>query len=204
MPTSVGPGQSNPASPAPSTLQVPSAGYFPATGSHGRPTHEESRVSSPFWSQSGSSQESHSRRPSIDGQDDAQRMALAGYSLPVREVHVQDHRQQICPGGLLNHANPPELYKREVPAVAGPYGAHNYSYDQSAYFSPSGYGYHNGKARKRSNLPKQSTEIMKRWFDENIHNPYPTEEQKRQFAAMAGINLTQVSLNQEVEHYRKR
>ena len=45
---------------------------------------------------------------------------------------------------------------------------------------------------------------MKRWFDENIHNPYPTEEQKRQFAAMAGINLTQVSLNQEVEHYRKR
>jgi len=37
---------------------------------------------------------------------------------------------------------------------------------------------------------------MKQWFDEHIQNPYPTEEQKKHFAAAAGINLTQVSLHQ--------
>jgi len=57
------------------------------------------------------------------------------------------------------------------------------------------YEYPNSKSRKRSNLPKQSTEIMKRWFDEHIENPYPSEEQKKYFAAKANINLTQVCLS---------
>lgn len=76
------------------------------------------------------------------------------------------------------------------------YGTPSHSYGQAAYFSPSPYDYQNGKSRKRSNLPKASTEIMKRWVDENMDNPYPSEEQKRNFAAAAGINLTQVRLVQ--------
>lgn len=72
------------------------------------------------------------------------------------------------------------------------HGGPTYPYSP-AFFVPSHYEYQNGKSRKRSNLPKQSTEIMKRWFDENMQNPYPSEEQKRHFAAVAGINLTQVS-----------
>jgi hypothetical protein len=35
-----------------------------------------------------------------------------------------------------------------------------------SHFVPNHYEYHGGKSRKRSNLPKQSTEVMKRWFDE--------------------------------------
>jgi len=34
---------------------------------------------------------------------------------------------------------------------------------------------------------------MKRWFEEHIDNPYPSEEQKKYFATKANINLTQVS-----------
>lgn len=37
---------------------------------------------------------------------------------------------------------------------------------QPTFFMPSHYDYQQGKTRKRSNLPKQSTEIMKTWFDQ--------------------------------------
>lgn len=83
--------------------------------------------------------------------------------------------------------------KEFTPASHDGRGGPAYAYSQ-AFFVPSHYEFQNGKSRKRSNLPKQSTEIMKRWFDENMQNPYPSEEQKRHFAAVAGINLTQVSL----------
>jgi len=48
------------------------------------------------------------------------------------------------------------------------------------------------KARKRSNLPKESTDVMKKWFDDHMDNPYPSEEEKKMFAAKACISLTQV------------
>ena len=40
-----------------------------------------------------------------------------------------------------------------------------YESSQPQYLVPTHYEYQHGKARKRSNLPKQSTEIMKTWFD---------------------------------------
>jgi len=73
------------------------------------------------------------------------------------------------------------------------YANSEYLQDGHGYMAPSvGYEYAGSKSRKRSNLPKQSTEIMKRWFEEHIDNPYPSEEQKKYFAAKANINLTQV------------
>lgn len=46
------------------------------------------------------------------------------------------------------------------------FGQGPYSSSGPAFFMPSHYEYQHGKARKRSNLPKQSTEIMKTWFDQ--------------------------------------
>jgi hypothetical protein len=100
--------------------------------------------------------------------------------MPVAPTNM--HRDEYPPGARL-----------DVPQA---YGNAPYPYSH-AFFVPSHYEYQNGKSRKRSNLPKQSTEIMKRWFDENMHNPYPSEEQKRHFAAVAGINLTQVRLQRD-------
>ncbi|KAF2725337.1 hypothetical protein K431DRAFT_100887 [Polychaeton citri CBS 116435] len=74
--------------------------------------------------------------------------------------------------------------------------------EDSPFFMPNHYEYQHGKARKRSNLPKQSTEIMKTWFDQNIHNPYPSEEQKQFFSSATGISLTQVS-NWFINHRRR-
>ncbi|OQO06889.1 hypothetical protein B0A48_07455 [Cryoendolithus antarcticus] len=82
-------------------------------------------------------------------------------------------------------------------------GADTVAPDQrAAFFMPSHYEYQQGKTRKRSNLPKQSTEIMKHWFDQNIANPYPSEEQKQVFANATGISMTQVS-NWFINHRRR-
>jgi hypothetical protein len=46
------------------------------------------------------------------------------------------------------------------------YSRMGYEDAQPTFFMPSHYDYQQGKTRKRSNLPKQSTEIMKTWFDQ--------------------------------------
>ena len=52
-----------------------------------------------------------------------------------------------------------------IPYAPSSFDRLSYEGSQSAHFMPSEYEYQAGKARKRSNLPKQSTEIMKDWFD---------------------------------------
>lgn len=70
----------------------------------------------------------------------------------------------------------------------------SYQANQPSFFMPSQYDYRHGRARKRSNLPKQSTEIMKTWFDQNITNPYPSEEQK---AVFSNVSLTPLLLSSD-------
>ncbi|PPJ50974.1 hypothetical protein CBER1_06847 [Cercospora berteroae] len=82
------------------------------------------------------------------------------------------------------------------------FASHPYQSNVPPFFMPSHYEYQHGKARKRSNLPKQSTEIMKTWFDQNIANPYPSEEQKAIFSNATGISMTQVS-NWFINHRRR-
>jgi hypothetical protein len=78
----------------------------------------------------------------------------AHYSLPMRDD----------PGLAHEHAHYIErsrLRQQEGYAkIAG------YQEAQPTFFMPSHYDYQQGKTRKRSNLPKQSTEIMKTWFDQ--------------------------------------
>ncbi|SMY22603.1 unnamed protein product [Zymoseptoria tritici ST99CH_1A5] len=110
------------------------------------------------------------------------------YSLPVRGSFA-DNRDSI-------------RYGRTDEQQPRSFGQTTCQGNVPSYFMPSQYEYQHGKARKRSNLPKQSTEIMKTWFDQNIANPYPSEEQKAIFANATGINLTQVS-NWFINHRRR-
>lgn len=75
---------------------------------------------------------------------------------PIRYGRPEEH--QDCQPGF-----PAQPYQSNVPA----------------YFMPSHYEYQHGKARKRSNLPKQSTEIMKTWFDQVWQHFHDGEEQAR-------------------------
>ena len=76
------------------------------------------------------------------------------YSLPMRDEPSlsHEHSHYIERGRLQQQ----EGYVK----IAG------YQEAQPTFFMPSHYDYQQGKTRKRSNLPKQSTEIMKTWFDQ--------------------------------------
>jgi len=47
--------------------------------------------------------------------------------------------------------------------------------------------------RRRGNLPKEVTDILRVWFHEHLDHPYPTEEDKQAFASRTGLTINQVS-----------
>eukprot|EP00183_Erythrolobus_madagascarensis_P005897 CAMPEP_0185847542 /NCGR_PEP_ID=MMETSP1354-20130828/2782_1 /TAXON_ID=708628 /ORGANISM="Erythrolobus madagascarensis, Strain CCMP3276" /LENGTH=310 /DNA_ID=CAMNT_0028547849 /DNA_START=199 /DNA_END=1131 /DNA_ORIENTATION=+ len=57
-------------------------------------------------------------------------------------------------------------------------------------------------SRWRGNLPKEATTMFREWALKNIDNPYPTDDDKTQFAKKTGVPLKQIS-NWFI-NYRKR
>lgn len=49
--------------------------------------------------------------------------------------------------------------------------------------------------RRRGNLPKAVTDIMRAWFQDHIAHPYPTEEEKQILMHRTGLTISQVSAN---------
>lgn len=46
--------------------------------------------------------------------------------------------------------------------------------------------------KRRGNLPKESKEKLKLWLSMHVEHPYPTEEEKKDLAAEAGMTMGQV------------
>jgi hypothetical protein len=46
--------------------------------------------------------------------------------------------------------------------------------------------------RRRGNLPKPVTDILRAWFHEHLDHPYPTEEDKQIFMARTNLSISQV------------
>jgi len=47
--------------------------------------------------------------------------------------------------------------------------------------------------KRRGNLPKESKDKLKQWLALHVEHPYPTEEEKKELAAEAGMTMGQVS-----------
>ncbi|KAL1971608.1 hypothetical protein VTN31DRAFT_2229 [Thermomyces dupontii] len=47
--------------------------------------------------------------------------------------------------------------------------------------------------RRRGNLPKPVTDILRAWFHEHLDHPYPTEEDKQMFMSRTGLSISQIS-----------
>ncbi|ETN39642.1 uncharacterized protein HMPREF1541_05868 [Cyphellophora europaea CBS 101466] len=50
-----------------------------------------------------------------------------------------------------------------------------------------------GNKRRRGNLPRQTTDLLKSWLLQHIDHPYPTEEEKQYLMSQTGLNLNQIS-----------
>jgi hypothetical protein len=46
--------------------------------------------------------------------------------------------------------------------------------------------------RRRGNLPKPVTDILRAWFHEHLDHPYPSEEDKQMFMTRTGLTISQV------------
>jgi len=47
--------------------------------------------------------------------------------------------------------------------------------------------------KRRGNLPKTATNILKKWLFEHLFHPYPTEEEKSALAQQTGLTMNQIS-----------
>ncbi|PGH21651.1 hypothetical protein AJ80_03084 [Polytolypa hystricis UAMH7299] len=47
--------------------------------------------------------------------------------------------------------------------------------------------------RRRGNLPKPVTDILRGWFHEHLDHPYPSEEDKQMFITRTGLTIGQIS-----------
>jgi len=47
--------------------------------------------------------------------------------------------------------------------------------------------------KKMRALPKQSADLLAKWFFENLNDPYPSEEEKASLASAGGLTITQVN-----------
>ena len=48
--------------------------------------------------------------------------------------------------------------------------------------------------RRRGNLPKAVTDILRAWFLNHVAHPYPTEAEKQELIARTGLSISQVGL----------
>lgn len=103
------------------------------------------------------------------------------------QMYQQDYRQ----------------YGTESPMGAGPYrgGSPGRSMMPGQYRQPYLQGHMDGMEpvdarsgkRKRGNLPKHVTDILRQWFDEHENHPYPTEEEKQMLLIKTGLAMSQIS-----------
>lgn len=47
--------------------------------------------------------------------------------------------------------------------------------------------------KKRTNLSKTAKTVLRSWFEDHLHHPYPTEEEKEMLGAHGGITMEQVN-----------
>ncbi|KAJ5899754.1 hypothetical protein N7495_004498 [Penicillium taxi] len=47
--------------------------------------------------------------------------------------------------------------------------------------------------RRRGNLPKPVTDILRAWFHEHLDHPYPSEEDKQMFMTRTNLSISQIS-----------
>lgn len=50
-----------------------------------------------------------------------------------------------------------------------------------------------GTKKRRGNLPRQVTEVLRVWLNSNLQHPYPTDEEKAQLMKQTGLTLNQIS-----------
>lgn len=97
-----------------------------------------------------------------------------------------------------NHSNQSNDYDYPVSA-SSPMGGHSHTLPASSgnfgVMGASGDPLDSRGKRRRGNLPKPVTDVLRAWFHEHLDHPYPTEEDKQIFMSRTGLSISQVCLH---------
>lgn len=82
------------------------------------------------------------------------------------------------------------------PNYNGHYASHNGHQYQNGYHRPMQFESEDMTSqvpkKRRGNLPRDVTDMLKQWFEEHMAHPYPTEEEKQMLCRRTGLAMTQV------------
>ena len=123
--------------------------------------------------------------------------------------HSPSHQGLAAPGAYPPPAPPngsvhvhrPSYYQEHAPAPAYAYGApyaaaahpgYENGYGEVRFQQHVGADPNNFNRKRRGNLPKESTNMLKQWFSQHRSQPYPTEDQKIELCNMTGLTMNQV------------
>jgi len=112
------------------------------------------------------------------------------------QVYPQTNRPSVPQLDLTRYMPSPYDYRTAV-AYQSPYGPAEYASSPTALHHPSSPTVATDpdtrNRKRRGNLPRQVTDILRTWFHEHLDHPYPSEEEKQKFMHATGLTLAQIS-----------
>lgn len=97
---------------------------------------------------------------------------------------------------------PPQVHSQQPMQLPPPHGLHNgyrqYDMVQQPQMEPQRYTppeqqQPTGDKRRRGNLPKSVTSILREWLNDHISHPYPSEYEKSLLLQQTGLTMSQLS-----------
>ncbi|EEH45862.2 uncharacterized protein PADG_02012 [Paracoccidioides brasiliensis Pb18] len=109
----------------------------------------------------------------------------------------------VIPTNTLSHSEPARISQ---PYESSRYGPYQQSFRPELDYSPVSAGSLNDRnygaqgepidpknKKRRGNLPKSVTDVLRAWFHEHLDHPYPSEEDKQMFISRTGLTISQIS-----------
>jgi hypothetical protein len=108
-------------------------------------------------------------------------------AVPMPDRRSAEHYQQAMmhPGSPYGHPAMGYPGEEQMPPQMMAHG-------QQANFGVMGDPIDPKTKRRRGNLPKPVTDILRAWFHEHLDHPYPSEEDKQMFMTRTGLSISQV------------
>ncbi|RJE25489.1 transcription factor [Aspergillus sclerotialis] len=96
-------------------------------------------------------------------------------------------------GKPFMHNQPPYTYPTVAYQGDSEAPSHMMPHGQQSNFGMVGDPIDPKSKRRRGNLPKPVTDILRAWFHEHLDHPYPSEEDKQMFMTRTGLSISQIS-----------
>jgi hypothetical protein len=109
---------------------------------------------------------------------------------PAAHSHAYERTQSHTP-----YYGPPPTYMTH-----GGYNPHAppQAYSNFTFQSALGVDQNSFNRKRRGNLPKEATALLKKWFADHRDSPYPTEDEKLDLCQRCGLTLNQVRQNHSI------